>query len=86
MLVRVLLIIVLVIFAVRALGYLLNGVIEGIVGRPSSGPPKGVEMARDPVCGTFVVPGRALMLSDNRGQQLYFCSAKCRDEYRGRIA
>jgi hypothetical protein len=85
MLLRVLLIIVLVIFAVRALARLLNGVVEGVVGRPASGPPKGVEMARDPVCGTFVVPGRALMLSDGR-QQLYFCSAKCRDAYQSRTA
>jgi len=35
---------------------------------------------RDPVCGTFVVPDRALMLSVGR-QQLYFCSPACRDAY-----
>jgi hypothetical protein len=85
MLLKTLLIVVLVIFTIRALARLLNGVVEGIVGRPTSGPPQGVEMARDPVCGTFVVPGRALVLSQGR-QQLYFCSAKCRDEYRSKTA
>jgi YHS domain-containing protein len=38
-------------------------------------------MVRDPVCGTFVVPDRALMLSVGR-RELYFCSSACRDKYR----
>jgi YHS domain-containing protein len=37
-------------------------------------------MVRDPVCGTYVVPGRALELARGR-ETLYFCSEKCRDQY-----
>jgi len=42
-------------------------------------------MARDPVCGTYVVPQHALSISDGR-QQLYFCSAACRDKFRAKTA
>jgi len=38
-------------------------------------------MVRDPVCGTFVLPERALVVSDGR-QRVYFCSSRCRDAYR----
>ena len=85
MLLKILLIIVLIIFTVRALARLFNGVIEGVAGKQSGAIPRGVEMERDPVCGTFVVPGQALTLSDGR-QQLYFCSTKCRDAYRAKTA
>jgi YHS domain-containing protein len=44
-------------------------------------PRRGVQMVRDPVCGTFVVPDRALMLLVGR-QPIYFCSTACRDKYR----
>jgi YHS domain-containing protein len=42
-------------------------------------------MVRDPVCGTFVLPDRALAISDAR-QRVYFCSEACRDTYRARTA
>jgi YHS domain-containing protein len=43
-------------------------------------------MARDPVCGTFVLPERALTLVDGRSR-VFFCSDVCRDKYRaGRTA
>ena len=38
-------------------------------------------MARDPVCGTFVVPERAVAMTV-AGQQVFFCSDACRDRYR----
>jgi ribosomal protein L24E len=37
------------------------------------------------VCGTFVMPGRAVMITEGR-QQIYFCSDRCRDRYRARTA
>jgi YHS domain-containing protein len=37
-------------------------------------------MTKDPVCGTFVVPGKALSLSAG-GDTHWFCSERCRDEY-----
>jgi hypothetical protein len=86
---RILLILVLLIFAIRAVWRLLSGVIDGIVGRQGSAAPTGsvksVKMERDPVCGTFVVPHKALTLSDGR-DRLYFCSAACRDAYRAKTA
>jgi len=83
---RVLLILILLIFVVRAIWRLLDGVIEGIAGRPgSASPQRGVKMERDPVCGTFVVADRALTLTDGR-DRVYFCSAACRDAYRAKTA
>ena len=38
-------------------------------------------MARDPVCGTYVVPDRSVAIVDGR-QQVFFCSTVCRDKYR----
>jgi YHS domain-containing protein len=82
---RVLLITALVIFAIRAIGRLLGGIIDGVAGQSGGAPARGVAMVKDPVCGTFVVPGQALTLVE-RGQQVYFCSTKCRDAYRTRSA
>jgi len=59
-------------------------------GGPSRHP---VQMARDPVCGTFVVPERAVSIVQGQGvpggsgpDRVYFCSEKCRDAYRARTA
>ena len=40
----------------------------------------GGSLVRDPQCGTYVPPARALTLS-NRGQVLYFCSDRCRNAW-----
>ena len=37
-------------------------------------------MVRDPMCGTFIVPGNAVVLSADKGRE-YFCSTDCRDAY-----
>jgi YHS domain-containing protein len=37
-------------------------------------------MARDPVCGTFVVPSSALAVRGKSGT-VYFCSDKCRQAF-----
>jgi YHS domain-containing protein len=51
----------------------------------TSGPPvSGVRMVRDPVCGTYIVPDRALFLTDG-SRQVFFCSTTCRDAYRARV-
>jgi YHS domain-containing protein len=61
---------------------------EGMTGRAGQQtqvprqPQQGVQMARDPVCGTFVLPERALTLGDGR-TRVFFCSDVCRDKYRG---
>jgi uncharacterized protein len=79
----------------RALWQLAGGVLEGLTG-PAEGastphggsarvPQKGVQMVRDPVCGTFVVPDRSITLAV-KGHQVYFCSARCRDTYQATSA
>jgi uncharacterized protein len=78
--------VVLLMFLGRAALSLWGGIREGLQGPspPRGGvPSRGVQMVRDPVCGTFVVPERAISLADGRDHQ-YFCSVACRDKYRSR--
>ena len=84
---RVILFMLLVFFVSRAVWRLLDGIIEGASGTPPRrrAPEQGVAMVRDPVCGTFLLPGNAVTLVDGRAR-LYFCSDACRDKYRARIA
>jgi hypothetical protein len=82
---RLALFVILSIFVARAFWRLVDGVVEGLSGR-SAGPGReirGVPMARDPVCGTYVVPDRSVTVIDGR-RQLFFCSTACRDRYRAR--
>lgn len=83
-----LLLLVLAMVVARAGWRVIDGVMEGLAGRatPRQGgtvPARGVQMVRDPVCGTYVIPDRALALSDGSGR-VFFCSATCRDKYRTR--
>jgi YHS domain-containing protein len=83
--VRLLLFLILFIVIARVFWRLVDNIIEAAGGPPGSSRPrvsdKGVQMVRDPVCGMFVVPDRALTLADGRSTQ-YFCSTTCRDKYR----
>ena len=82
---------VLMLVIARVFWRVIGGIIEGLGGtsqtRVPDGrvPDRGVPMTRDPVCGTFVLPDRAVSLSDGR-QRVYFCSTTCRDKYRARTA
>ena len=50
-----------------------------------SGPPdRGVQMVRDPVCGTFLPPADAVSLTERGGAVHYFCSDRCREAYKAR--
>jgi len=89
---RIALLLILFVVLGRTFWRIIDGLVEGITGRTRTGvPQQGVAMVRDPVCGTFVVPDRALSISDG-SQRVFFCSAACRDEYdrrsrvRGRTA
>jgi hypothetical protein len=84
---RVALVVVLVTFVAHAFWRLVDGIVEGMRERPSasSAPARRVAMVRDPVCGTFIVPDRAVTLADG-SRVLHFCSTRCRDAYRARIA
>jgi YHS domain-containing protein len=84
MLLRLALFILFGIFVARAFWRLVDGIVEGVSGRPRGAgqvPARGVAMVRDPVCGTFVLPDHALMIADGRAR-VFFCSAACRDKYR----
>jgi hypothetical protein len=52
-------------------------------GRSANGPPVSVKMSQCPVCGTYVVPGKAISLVSG-ATTLYFDSEKCRAEYQSR--
>jgi uncharacterized protein len=85
-----LLLMVLAMVVARAVWRVVGGVTEGLSGRASGSrggnvPARGVQMVRDPVCGTYVVPDRAVAFSDASGR-VFFCSANCRDKYRARPA
>ena len=83
---RLLLMLVLIVMLARGFWRMVDGIVEGLTGRgPTGVPGRSVQMVRDPVCGTFVLPDRALTLGDGR-HRIFFCSAACRDKYRARTA
>lgn len=87
MLLRALLVFLLFAFLARAVWRLLEGVARGAMGagpdagrRPSGQPPTAVRMAQCAVCGTYVVPAKALT-AVSRGQVIYYCSETCRGKH-----
>ena len=45
-----------------------------------------VPLARDPVCGTFVVPSRGAEHGGTGADMRFFCSEKCRRTYEMKLA
>jgi YHS domain-containing protein len=83
---RLVLLLILIFFLARAFWRVIDGVVEGLSGRPRSGTPqRSALMERDPVCGTFVLPERAVTLGDG-SRRVFFCSPACRDKYRAPTA
>ena len=85
--VRYVLILLLIVFVARAFWRIVDGMLEGLSGRRGrvGTPRRGVQMVRDPVCGTFIVPDQAIPLVDG-SRRVFFCSTGCRDKYRARTA
>jgi uncharacterized protein len=71
--------VVLFLLVVRILWTFVRGVLEGI-GIRQPPPDASVKLVRDPVCGVFVVPSRALQARAG-STTAYFCSEKCRKEW-----
>ena len=70
--------IVLLLLIIRAVLMLVRGVIAGASGEQKGvAPPQGVQLVRDPVCGVYMPPGKALTERSGVGTA-YFCSEKCR--------
>jgi len=86
---RVVLIGILFILIARAFWRIVDNIIEAASGQPprarGAGAVPAAKMARDPVCGTFVLPDHALSMADARGR-VYFCSEACRDKFRAKSA
>jgi YHS domain-containing protein len=86
-LIRSLLLLLLLLVLARFVWRLVRGVVQGAMAadqpgqaRRGSAAPPAVRMAQDPVCGTYVVPGKALELARGR-DTFFFCSEKCRTKY-----
>jgi hypothetical protein len=85
-LLRALLLFLLFLFLARAFWRLIEGVVRGVtgeVGAGAQGVPRGpvapaaVKMTPCQVCGTFVVPDRAIA-TVSQGKVVHFCSDVCR--------
>jgi YHS domain-containing protein len=83
--IRFLLLSILILLIARVFWRVMDSVIQAASGQP---PRQGrsavsaIKLARDPVCGTFVTPGRAISTGGAGGHPLeYFCSERCRDEF-----
>ena len=85
---RFILLSVLLTLVYRAISRLWADIVRGMQGqggggarvRPRATPRQGVQMARDPICGTFVVPENAVTVVSG-ASRLHFCSTACRDQY-----
>ena len=81
--IRILLLAVLFLLIAHAFWRVVDGIAQGVSGssqRKRSVKPS-MKLVRDPVCGTFVAPRQELSLTA-RGETFYFCSEKCRREFR----
>jgi len=77
---------ILALLVIRAVLMLVRGVMQGASGKagvnaPGSRP--GVQLMRDPVCGVYVSPSRAITERSGVGIA-YFCSERCRQAWRQR--
>jgi YHS domain-containing protein len=86
---RFILLFILILAAARFFWRLVEAVMRGAMGPPAAGagrgggPPASVKMQPCPICGTYVVPGKAIS-SVRAGAPVYFCSDKCHAEYQSR--
>jgi YHS domain-containing protein len=77
---RIILWAILVYILLRVGWRLFRAVLEGLGYRRQAGGADTVGLVRDPVCGTFVLPSRALTSGSGTNTR-YFCSEKCRQDY-----
>jgi YHS domain-containing protein len=73
--------VILFLIVLRLIWRFVRGVLEG-AGYYQVSSQRSVGLVRDPVCGVFVVPSKAL--TARKGSETkYFCSEKCRNEWKG---
>ena len=79
--VKLVLTLVLIALLVRVVWRFVHGIFEGAGMLRDPQERSAVKLVRDPVCGVFVVPSKALT-SGSGAATRYFCSEKCRSEWR----
>ena len=74
---------VFLVLILRLIWRFVSGLVQGVRGAPSGGrrTVRGGALERDPVCGTYVEPGRALT-AHTAGKTHYFCSKQCLRTFR----
>ncbi len=83
-LIRFVLFSLLITLVVRAALRLFAGIVEGASGGgPRGTTPAPTKMVKDPVCGTYVVPSKALTASRDN-QTAWFCSPECQRAWQRR--
>jgi hypothetical protein len=75
---------ILILVIARAIWRLVRGIVEGLNPPPGKAP-AAMPLVRDPECGTFVVPSRALTAGSGADIR-FFCSEKCRRSYEMKTA
>ena len=85
---RFILLFILILAAARFFWRLVEVVLRGTIGASQAGhraggTPVSVKMQPCPICGTYVVPGKAISIVRG-GAPVYFCSDTCRAEYQSR--
>ena len=86
MLFRGILFLLMLFFVARAVWRLLEGIVQGassssgVKSAPRGGSQQAMKLSRDPICGTFVVPGKAVEYVRGR-ETMYFCSDACRQRF-----
>jgi hypothetical protein len=86
---RFILLVVLFVVIAKMFWRFVDGVVRGAVGpgpQPGarrSGATPAVKISQCPVCGTYVVPGKAISVVSG-GAPVYFDTEQCRAEYQSR--
>lgn len=86
---RFILLLVLFVVIARTFWRFIDAILRGAASPAAPGgrgPGRGqsaVKMSQCPVCGTYVVPGKAISIVSN-GAPVYFDSEQCRAEYQSR--
>ena len=79
--IKYILIAIVLLLIARAFWRLMDGIMEAAGGTPKRRPRSAVKLVRDPVCGTFVPQRDSLSLASGDATH-YFCSDRCRDQFR----
>ena len=84
---RLILLLVLAMVIARTFWRFIDAMVRAAGGTTAGGgrasTPASVKMQQCPVCGTYVVPSKAISLASGGGQ-IFFDTEKCRSEYQSR--